>query len=129
MRSRTSACRVFEWPNGPNYGNRDKRWGCRDDEAISTAKDFDVSLRTVLERAAEQFEHIALDKEILGGTPRIANTRIPIYKILDAVDYYGNLEGALKSYPQLSLEQVKEAMAFAGQVLEHPVDDKSENPS
>jgi len=42
--------------------------------------------------------------------------------VLDAVEYYGELEGARKSYPQLSIEQVKEAVSFAGTVLEHPVD-------
>jgi uncharacterized protein (DUF433 family) len=63
-----------------------------------------------------------MDEEILGGTPRIAGTRIPVYMVLDAVEYYGDLEGARRSYPQLSLEQVKEAVGFAGALLEHPVD-------
>jgi len=45
--------------------------------------------------------------------------------ILDAIEHYGDLPGALKSYPQLSLGQIKEAVCFAAQVLEHPVDYES----
>jgi uncharacterized protein (DUF433 family) len=67
-----------------------------------------------------------MDEEILGGTPRIAGTRIPVHLVLDAVEHYGDLDGARKSYPQLSLEQIKEAMGFAEAVLEHPVDDEPE---
>jgi uncharacterized protein (DUF433 family) len=89
-------------------------------------KDFDVPFASVLREAATQYSSIAIDDEILGGTPRIAGTRIPVYLVLDAVEHYGDLDGALKSYPQLSLEQVKEAMGFAEAVLEHPVDYESE---
>ncbi len=101
------------------------RWKCRE-RFISTAKDFDVTFLSVLENAAQHFKCIAIDSEVLGGTPRIAGTRIPVYMILDAIENYGDLEGAIKSYPQLSLEQIKEAVSFAGEVLEYPVDYESE---
>jgi uncharacterized protein (DUF433 family) len=85
-----------------------------------------VSFSSVLKEAAENYQYIAIDDEILAGTPRIAGTRIPVYMILDAIEFYGTLEGALESYPQLSLEQVKEAIRFAGEVLEHSIDYESE---
>jgi uncharacterized protein (DUF433 family) len=85
-------------------------------------KDFEVPFASALREAAKQYPSIAIDDEVLGGTPRMAGTRIPVYMVLDAVECYGDLEGARKSYPQLSLEQVKEAVGFAGAVLEHPVD-------
>src|ERR1700719_5436370 len=66
---------------------------CRD-KFISTLKDFDVPFCSVLRDAAKQYASIAMDDEILGGTPRIAGTRIPVYMVLDAVEYYGDLEGA-----------------------------------
>lgn len=97
---------------------------CRE-RFISTAKNFEVSFSSVLTAAASHHPFIAIDEEILGGTPRISGTRIPVYMILDAIEYYGDLEGAMKSYPQLSLDQVKEAVCFAGEVLEHPVDNES----
>jgi uncharacterized protein (DUF433 family) len=102
------------------------RWPHRRERFVSTAKDFEVSFSSVLKEAVEHYECIAIDDEILAGTPRIAGTRIPVYMILDAVEFYGTLEGAIESYPQLSLEQVKEAIRFAGEVLEHPVDYESE---
>jgi uncharacterized protein (DUF433 family) len=105
---------------------RDKDWPKCRERFISTAKDFEVPFASVLRDAASHFKYIAMDEEILGGTPRISNTRIPVYMILDAIEYYGDLNGAMKSYPQLSLEQVKEAVCFAGEVLEHPVDNESE---
>jgi uncharacterized protein (DUF433 family) len=80
---------------------------------------------SVLERAAIRFPGISLDPDTLGGTPRIAGTRIPVYMILDAIEYYGDLAGAIKSYPNLSLNQVKEAVGFAVYVLEHPIEDKA----
>jgi uncharacterized protein (DUF433 family) len=103
---------------------RNDRWRHRD-EFTSTAKDFDVTFSSVLENAAQDFHCIAIDPGILGGTPRIQGTRIPIYMILDAIEHYGDLPGALKSYPHLSLGQVREAVCFAAQVLEHAVDYES----
>lgn len=105
----------------PSFDGR-RDWKICRARFISTAKDFDVPFSAVLQKAAKHYKSIAIDEEILGGTPRIAGTRIPVYMILDAIDYYGDLNGALKSYPSLSMEQVKEAVSFAGEVLEHPVD-------
>lgn len=124
-----SSAKTVRCKDAPVYGSPGSRrehgsrghWPCRD-RFISTAKDFEVSFCSVLREAATQHPSIAMDEEILGGTPRIAGTRIPVYMVLDAVEYYGDLEGARRSYPQLSLEQVKEAVGFAGALLEHPVD-------
>jgi uncharacterized protein (DUF433 family) len=115
-----------EYPFSRSFGHSRSAWPKCRDGFISTAKDFDVSFSVVLRKAAKEHDCIAIDDEILGGTPRISGTRIPVYMILDAIEYYGNLEGALKSYPQLSIDQVKEAVCFAGEVLEHPVDYESE---
>ena len=105
---------------------RETRWPKCRDRFISTAKDFEVPLSSVLQKAAQHYSCIAIDDEIIAGTPRIAGTRIPVYMVLDAIEFYGTLEGALKSYPQLSLDEVRECVRFAGEVLEHPVDYESE---
>ncbi len=47
--------------------------------------------------------------------------------VLDAVEHYGNLEGALKSYPDLSMEQVKQAVSFSAYVLECRIGLESSN--
>jgi uncharacterized protein (DUF433 family) len=128
MSSRSRRNRCNDAPMFGSLGSRYERghWPKCRDRFISTAKDFEVPFSAVLQEAATQYVGIAIDEEILGGTPRIAGTRIPVYMVLDAVEYYGDLEGARKSYPQLSLEQVKEAVGFAGAVLEHPVDNEPE---
>jgi uncharacterized protein (DUF433 family) len=120
MKSQTFPCEDASSPFWPSRTAR-RFPKCRE-RFISTAKDFDVSFESVLQKAASHYNCIAIDSEIIGGTPRIANTRIPVYMVLDAIEYYGNLDGALTSYPQLSLAQVREAVCFAGEVLEHPVE-------
>jgi len=96
------------------------------DECGFSGKDFDVLFSTTLRKALESFPSIAIDAEVICGTPRIAGTRIPVYMVLDAVQHHGTLEGALKSYPQLTIEQVRDALSFAGSVLEQPVEHEFE---
>lgn len=113
------ALRVPKWDT--------KSWvsSCEYRHPVSTAKDFSRRYSSVLVNAAKSFKNISMDPEVLGGTPRIAGTRIPVYMILDAIEYYGNLEGALVSYPNLTKIQVSEAMGFAAAVLENPVEHES----
>lgn len=94
-----------------------------------TAKDLEVSCRSAFIKATEVVASVSLDRGILGGAPCIRGTRIPVYMVLDAVEYYGSLKGALKSYPHLTLEQVKDAVRFAKLVLEHPVDNEAASSS
>lgn len=85
-----------------------------------TAKNLDVPFSSVLQCALEQSKYIDMNYGVLGGAPRVANTRIPIYMILDAIEFHGDLTGALKSYPELTIEQVRDAVLFAANVLECP---------
>jgi len=86
------------------------------------SRDLSVSFSEVLRKSAQEFPLIAIDKDVLCGAPRIDGTRIPVYMVLDAVQHYGNVEGVLTSYPQLTTNQVKEAISFAGAVLEQPIE-------
>ncbi len=85
-------------------------------------KDFDVPISDVFQRSLKGRPSISLDYNVLGGTPHIAGTRIPVFMIVDAVEYHGSLAGVLKSYPNLTVQQVKDALNFAAAVTEHPVD-------
>jgi len=38
--------------------------------------------------------------------------------ILDAIEYYGNVKGVLKSYPHLTVEQVRDAVRFSKIAME-----------
>ncbi|HKW66525.1 MAG TPA: DUF433 domain-containing protein [Terriglobales bacterium] len=85
-----------------------------------TAKNLDVPFSTVLNAALEQSKHVNINYGVLGGSPRVDNTRVPVYMILDAIEFHGTLEGVLESYPQLTVEQVRDAVLFAAAVLECP---------
>ncbi len=103
----------------------ESRWSFPDshgEECRFFGKDLSVPFGMVLKNAAVDFPAIAMDYDVLCGTPRIAGTRVPVYMVVDAVQYYGNLDGALKSYPHLTIEQVRDALSFAGAVLEQPVE-------
>jgi len=87
------------------------------------ARSYTIPLVEVFRIASKQCSFISIDPEVMAGAPCISGTRIPVYGVLDAVDYHGSLEGALKSYPRLKIEQVKDAVLFAKLVVECPVED------
>ncbi|HET7213054.1 MAG TPA: DUF433 domain-containing protein [Terriglobia bacterium] len=92
-----------------------------------TAKDFQISLRSAFEEASRKIPAIVSTAGVLGGSPCVRGTRVPVYMILDAFEYYGTVKGALKSYPKLTKEQVRDAIRFAKLVTERPVDNKTES--
>jgi uncharacterized protein (DUF433 family) len=106
-------------PRSTHWRPSDKFWATEDE---FVRKDFDVPISDVFERAAHGRPSVAIDSAVLGGTPHISGTRIPVFMVLDAVEYFGTLEGVLKSYPNLTVEQIKDAVSFASAVTEHPVD-------
>ena len=83
--------------------------------ALSVSESFQI--------AAREYRTISIDPDIMSGAPCIAGTRIPVYMILDAIGYYGSPEGALESYPNLTLRQVNDAIGFAKIVVECPIAD------
>jgi uncharacterized protein (DUF433 family) len=106
------------WRRHDRFPLREKEFG---------VKDFDIPVSDVFERSLQGRPSVAIDYNVLGGTPHIIGTRIPVFMILDAVEYHGTLAGALESYPKLTIEQVKDAVSFAAAVTEHPVDYKVES--
>jgi uncharacterized protein (DUF433 family) len=96
-----------------------------DEECDSLDRDFEQPFSAVLKRALENFPSVSIDVNVLGGTPRISGTRIPVYMVIDALRHCGTVQGVLSSYPDLTIEQVEEALCFAGAVLEHPVEQSS----
>ncbi len=123
------SCKRFSFHNRFASANRivyeDWQWR-HTEECGSYEKNFDVPFSTVLRKALRDYPTISVDANVLSGTPRISGTRIPVYMIVDAVEYSGSIEGALRSYSNLTREQVKDALSFAVAVLEHPVEHESE---
>lgn len=86
-------------------------------------RSYSIPVSGSFQIAAREYPAIKVDPDIMGGAPCVAGTRIPVYMILDAVEYYGSPEGVLKSYPNLTPEQVKDAIGFAKIVVECPLGD------
>ena len=89
------------------------------------SKNFDVSYASVLKEAQQLSLFVDIDEEVLGGTPRIRSTRIPVYAVLHAIEDHGTIDGATKAYRSLTVDAVKDALLFAANVLESPSEYKT----
>lgn len=63
-----------------------------------------------LEKACAQ---VIADPEILGGTPVIKGTRVPVYDVAASVAAGVSMEEILASYPSLNREQVELGALYA----------------
>ena len=82
------------------------------------AKDFNLSLKDAFSKAEREIPSVASTRGIKGGSPCIKGTRIPVYMVLDAIEYYGDLEGVRRSYPHLTIEQIRDAVRFSKVVMD-----------
>ena len=63
------------------------------------------------------FTRIVSDPAILAGKPCIKGTRISVEMVLEWVASGASRDDIVKSYPQLTVEDVEEALNFAAQSL------------
>ncbi len=62
---------------------------------------------------------IVSDASILGGTPVIDGTRIPVYLILDYLADSYSVGGILSDFPHLTAEDISAALEYASQLPEN----------
>ena len=62
-------------------------------------------------------KRIEIDPKKLGGKPVIKGTRIPVYLILEMLASGMDVKEILKEYPELTEEDIREAIRYASQVL------------
>jgi len=86
---------------------------------------YNVPVVEAFHEAARSYPQVNINPDVMAGAPCIQGTRIPVYMILDAMEYYGSIEGTIKSYPYLTSDQVKEAIGFSKLVVECTFEDKS----
>src|SRR5437762_2602461 len=67
------------------------------------------------------FNRITFNPDILGGKPCIKGTRISIEFILELAASGANRDDIVKAYPQLTADDVEEAMRFAASSLKNDV--------
>lgn len=76
-------------------------------------------LRILAERLRAKYPSICTDPDILGGNPCIKGTRLSVRTILGKLNLYGSIQAIVDNYePHLSEEQVKDAIAYAQELLE-----------
>jgi uncharacterized protein (DUF433 family) len=75
------------------------------------------------------FTRIVSNPAILGGKPCIKATRISVELILEWVASGASRDDIVKSYPQLTAEDVEEAINFAAQSLSNETIMTAEIPS
>jgi uncharacterized protein (DUF433 family) len=66
---------------------------------------------------ADMFTRITSDPAILGGKPCVKGTRISVEMILEWIASGATRDDVVKSYPQVTVEDVEEALGFAAQSL------------
>lgn len=83
---------------------------------------YALPLREAFDNALKECRYVSIDADVVAGAPRISGTRVPVYAVLEAIARNGTVEGTLQSFPQLSREQVKDALDFARIVVECPIE-------
>jgi len=61
----------------------------------------------------QKFPNIVATPGIVSGRPRIINTRLSVEFILGLMADGSSVENIVSAYPQLTVEQVREAIRFA----------------
>ena len=62
-------------------------------------------------------EHIHSDPDILGGKPVIRGSRISVELVLERLSDGWSWDDLLRSYPHISLDQFRAAIAFAADMV------------
>jgi uncharacterized protein (DUF433 family) len=75
------------------------------------------------------FSRISSDPSILGGKPCVKGTRISVEMILEWIASGASRSDVVRSYPQLTAEDVEEALRFAAGSFGNEMSTTAEIPS
>jgi uncharacterized protein (DUF433 family) len=76
-----------------------------------------VSLDLLAVEFRMAYQRISIVHEIMGGVPCIAGTRIPVATIVGMIGDGATVEQLVDDYPQLSVDEVYEALHFAADAV------------
>ena len=68
-----------------------------------------------------EFPRIESDPGILGGKPCVKGTRLSVEFILELFASGASRDDVVKAYPDLTAEDVEQALRYAAQFLKHDV--------
>ena len=72
-----------------------------------------------------QTEAIQRSKEILGGTPVFAGTRVPVKTFLDYLERGNRLDDFLQDFPTVTRQQATQVLQLAKRTLLDPNDESA----
>ena len=67
------------------------------------------------------YTHIVSDSTVLNGKPCISGTRMSVDFILELIESGASISDIAQTYPQLSVEAIKEAVSFARRFTENEI--------
>jgi uncharacterized protein (DUF433 family) len=80
---------------------------------------FRRRIRFILKECVKKHPSVSIKKEIFGGVPHVRELRLSIGDILSQIYMRGSVKAVVDYYaPHVTEEQIKEALAFAQDVLE-----------
>jgi uncharacterized protein (DUF433 family) len=85
----------------------------RDDFLTIDLAPFRKGVDERLQQLRDALEMVVSDEEILGGTPVISGTRVPVYDVAASVAAGISFEAILSAYPSLNRKQVELAALYA----------------
>ncbi len=100
---RLAAARV--WPHRPHTYDRQAAFRRR--------------IRFILKECVKKHPSVSIEKTIFGGTPHVRELRLSVGDVLSQIYMRGSTKAVADYYaPHVTEEQIKEALAFAQDVLE-----------
>jgi uncharacterized protein (DUF433 family) len=86
-----------------------------EEDALSVdLRRMEMAIRRGLNALEKAKKTVAIDKDVLGGTPCFKGTRIPVHDIAAMVANGDQRSAVLKAFPQLTSEQIDLAVLYAG---------------
>jgi uncharacterized protein (DUF433 family) len=97
------------------------------DTLTDTVRFRRLYIRLLSEKLCEEHPAISTYEGIFGGSPHLKGLRISVADILEQLYLTGSIAGVQKIYsPDLSKDQIKEAIAYAQDFIESAVSSSSE---
>ena len=74
-----------------------------------------------MERRTDWRERVIVAADIHHGEPCIKGTRIPVAVIVGSLADGLSADEVLQAYPQLAIEDIRAALAYAAEVMDHDI--------
>ncbi len=69
----------------------------------------------------KKFDRITSNPAILGGQPTIRGMRLTVRHVVEALALYPNWDDLRREYPELELEDIRQALEFAASNLDDEI--------